>query len=77
MRAVERAWMRKVLMAISGGVGRDMNGLLGLEEPGAPEGVSTAVRLARLPDLETMLPMRLLGRLLFDMVWRSVLGEDL
>jgi hypothetical protein len=48
-----------------------------LEEPGAPEGVSTAVRLARLPDLETMLPMRLLGRLLFDMVLRSVFGEDL
>ena len=33
-----------------------------------PAGVSMAVRLARLPDLETRLPMMLEGRLLEDMV---------
>lgn len=62
---MERAWIRNVLMAISGGVGRDMKGLL-WELP--PAGVSMAVRLARLPDLETRLPMMLEGRLLEDMV---------
>ena len=43
--------------------------------PGAPLGFSTAVRLAKLPDFETMLPIRLLaGRLLDDMVVREERG---
>ena len=36
-------------------------------------GVSTAVRLARLPDLETRFPITLEGRLLEDMVWIIIL----
>jgi hypothetical protein len=58
-------------MAISGGVGRDRNGLFWVED-GAPEGASTAVRLARLPDFETRLPMRLAGRLLEDMACEMI-----
>lgn len=58
--------MRNVLMAISGGVGRERKGFC---EPGVPVGVSTAVRLARLPDLEAILLRRLAGRLLFDILW--------
>jgi len=55
-------------MATSGGVGRERKGLLSEDEPGVPTEVSTAVRLARLPDLDTRLPMRLAGRLLEDMM---------
>lgn len=61
--------MRNVLIATSGGVGLLVKGLFGAaDDPVVPFWFSTAVRFANCADWETMLPMRLAGRLLVDMV---------
>ena len=74
-RAMDRAWIRKILIASSGWVGRERKGLRGAllvelydEAWIAGVGRSEADRFASLEDWSTRLPSEPTGRLLVDMM---------